>query len=444
MSNTIHINGMHCSSCEILLENELLKIKSISKCDISHRKGTLNVVCEGEMPYEEIEKAVEKCGYYIAKNDEEKFKKEKKTFDDYIQIFVAFISVLAVFYVLKKLHIEKFFPEIGDNVGVFIALLLGVVASLSTCLILLGGIVLSFGSMYKVREDAKHPFISRSLPHIYFHVGRIVGFGVLGGILGLVGSKINYSLSFTGFITIVVAVVMLYLGLQIIGFVPSITKLGFHLPKKLSKKINSLQGKNHPLTPMIIGVLTFLLPCGFTQSMQLVAVASGSFFGGALIMSAFAVGTFPALFSLGIGSSYARKNKFGFVNKFIGVVVVFFALYSFNSGLVLTGTSFSLDFWNSGDSSVESVIEDEVQVVKMDVDWTFKQNEFVVKKGVPVRWEINGINVSGCTNKIVIPSLKLSKSIDDGLNILEFTPEESGVIPFSCWMGMQGGKFIVE
>ena len=161
-------------------------------------------------------------------------------------------------------------------------------------------------------------------------------------------------------------------------------------------------------------------------------------------MSAFAVGTFPALFSLGIGSSYARKNKFGFVNKFIGVVVVFFALYSFNSGLVLTGTSFSLDFWNSGDSSVESVIEDEVQVVKMDVDWTFKQNEFVVKKGVPVRWEINGINVSGCTNKIVIPSLKLSKSIDDGLNILEFTPEESGVIPFSCWMGMQGGKFIVE
>ncbi len=444
MSKTIHIKGMHCVSCEILLEKELMKLEEIDKCHISHRKGTLNVVCKGEMPYAKIEDVVEKCGYHISKKDEQTYKKEKKSLEYYLLMFLIFVVVGNFVYMLRSFEITKFFPEVGDNVGVLIALLLGVVASLSTCLVLVGGLVLSFGNMYKVGEDKKHPWLSRSLPHVYFHIGRIVGFGLLGGLLGMLGSKINYSISFTGYITIVVALVMLYIGLQILGFLPSITKLGFHLPKGFSKKIHSLQESNHPLTPMIIGVLTFLLPCGFTQSMQLAAVASGNFWTGAIIMSAFAVGTFPALFSLGIGSSFASKNKFGIFNKVVGVVVIFFALYSLNSGLVLSGANFSIDFWNVGSTGIESSIEDNVQVVKMDVDWTFVPNEFVIKNGVPVRWEINGVNVSGCTNEVVIPSLNISKKIDSGINIIEFTPEKVGTIPFSCWMGMQGGKFIVE
>jgi sulfite exporter TauE/SafE/copper chaperone CopZ len=444
MSNTLHIKGMHCASCEILLEKELMKINKVQKCKLSHKKGTLHINCEGEMPFEEIEKVVEKNGYHIAKKDEKKYEKKKMTLDDYAQIFVIFFGVAAIAWLLQKFEITRFFPEFGSNAGIFVALLLGVVASLSTCLILIGGIVLSFGNMYQVKEDAKHPWLSRSLPHIYFHIGRIVGFALLGGLLGLIGSKINYSLSFTGWLTIIVAIIMLYIGLQIVGFVPSITKFGFHLPKSLSKKIHSLEKSNNPLTPMIIGVLTFLLPCGFTQSMQVTAIASGSFVTGALIMGAFAVGTLPALFSLGLGSSYARKSEFKFVNRLIGIVVVFFAIYSLNSGLVLSGSNFTLDFWSQGVGSGAVQMEEGVQVAKMDVDWTFEPNEFVVQKGVPVRWEINGINVSGCSNEIVIPSMNISKKIEQGLNVVEFTPEKSGTLPFSCWMGMIGGKFIVE
>ncbi len=443
MNPTIHIKGMHCVSCEILLEKELMNVESISKCKISHRNGTLTVECKDEVPYSEIKEVVQKCGYHIVGKDEKKYEHKKNKLEDYFQLLFIFIGVAAIAFFLKKFEISRLFPEIGNNAGVLIALLLGVVASLSTCLILIGGIVLSFGNMYQVHEDAKHPLLSRSLPHIYFHIGRIGGFALLGGILGLVGSKINYSLSFTGYLTIFVAIIMLYLGLQITGLVPSITKMGFHLPKGLSKKVHSLQEKNHPLTPMVIGVLTFLLPCGFTQSMQLAAITSQSFFSGALIMGAFAIGTFPALFSLGIGSSYAKKNKFGFVNKVIGIIVIFFAIYSLNSGLVLSGSTFTLDFWNKGGGGIESISNNGIQVVKMDIDWSFKPNEFVIKKGVPVQWEIEGINISGCSNEIVIPSLKLRKKIEKGKNILEFTPQETGTIPFTCWMGMLGGKFVV-
>lgn len=444
MAQTIHVKGMHCASCEIILEKELSKINGISKCKASHKKGVIEIECEGKIPFKEIKRVVQKSGYDVISEDQKNSQPAEKRLskEDYPQLIFVFISIAAIAYFLQKFEISRFFPEFGNQSGVLVSILLGIVASFSTCLVLVGGIVLSFGSMYPVHEDAKHPIISRSMPHIYFHIGRIGGFAILGGILGLIGSKINYSLSFTGYLTIFVAIIMLYLGLQIIGIFPSITKLGFHLPKKLSKKIHSLQEKNHPLTPMIIGVLTFLLPCGFTQSMQVAAIASGSFFSGALIMGAFALGTFPALFSLGLGSSYAQKRKMGFLNKVIGVIVIFFAFSSFNSGLVLTGANFTLDFKIEQTENTVP-IENGFQVAKMDVDWTFVPNEFVVKKGVPVRWEINGVNISGCSNKVVIPRLDISKEIGKGLNTVEFTPTETGVLPFSCWMGMIGGKFIV-
>ncbi len=444
MKKILHISGLHCVSCEILLEKELKKIPQLKQCKISHKKGIAEIECNGDFPYEEVESAINNCGYKIVSNRAKKETIVKNTLEDYYHIIFIFITVATGAFLLKEIEISRFFPDFGSKVNIFIALVLGLVASLSTCLALVGGIVMGFGSTYPVNTDSKHPFISRSIPHIYFHIGRVVGFMILGGLLGLVGSKVNYSLSFTGYLTIVVGVVMFYMGLQILNIVPNITKLGFHLPKFLSKGIHKLENKTHHFTPMLIGLLTFFLPCGFTQTMQLAAVTSQSFFSGALIMGAFALGTLPVLLSVGIGATYAKKTNMGFFTKLIGVIIIFFSIYSFNSGLVLTGSSFKLGFWKTSTETTSSVVSDNVQVIKMNVDWTFKPNEFRVKKGVPVRWEITGVNVSGCSNKVVIPKLNLSKKINKGLNVLEFTPEKEGVLPFSCWMGMIGGQFIVE
>ncbi len=434
---------MHCVSCEILLEKELKKIKGLKSCKISHKKGEADIEYDSAVPISDLEKAVQNCGYEAVKKGEVKSElHHKNTTEDIIQIILIVISFLAILFIFKKIEIMRFLPNFGTRINIMIALLMGVVASLSTCLALTGGIVMSFGAMVKVKENGNH-FWPRTIPHFYFHAGRIGGFALLGGILGLIGSKINYSLAFTGYLTILIAIVMLYIGLQILNFVPNITKLGFHLPKALSGKILKLQGANHHLAPILIGVLTFFLPCGFTQTMQLAAVTSQNFLTGALIMGAFALGTMPVLIAVGVGSTYAHADKMQFFYRFIGVVILFFAFYSFNSGLVLAGSPVTLDFWKGSGSAATSIISGNVQVVKMDVDWVFKPNEFKVTQGIPVRWEINGINVSGCSNEIVIPKMNIRKKIDVGLNIIEFTPEKEGVLPFSCWMGMLGGRFIV-
>ena len=44
---------------------------------------------------------------------------------------------------------------------------------------------------------------------------------------------------------------------------------------------------------------------------------------------------------------------------------------------------------------------------------------------------------------MVIPGLDLSLSFRPGENVLEFTPETAGTIPYSCWMGMIRGTINV-
>jgi len=71
-------------------------------------------------------------------------------------------------------------------------------------------------------------------------------------------------------------------------------------------------------------------------------------------------------------------------------------------------------------------------------------DRFILKKGVPVRWIINGRELTGCNNEIQVPKLGLSFKIKQEEQTIEFTPNEEGTISWSCWMGMIRGIFIVK
>ncbi|MBU1071235.1 sulfite exporter TauE/SafE family protein [Patescibacteria group bacterium] len=441
---TVYVSGMHCTSCEILLEKKIKEVKGVVSCQAHHKNGSVEVEVEGKFPYGQIKKAVQNCDYELVDKALIKRSGKRNSRADYYEIAVLFGLFASLGYILFKLELARFIPSLGSKTGLLTVFLIGVIASVSSCLALVGGIVASLGGGKSDNEGDQDRLFHRILPQIYFHLGRVASFVILGGVLGLVGSKINYSFTFAGYLTILVSVIMLYIGLQILNMTPSITKLGFHLPKGVYNKIDKLQENSNPLTPSIIGALTFFLPCGFTQSAQVIAMASGDFLSGAAIMGIFALGTLPVLSSVGIGSVMARKSKFAIFHKVAGVWVVLFALYSFNSGLVLAGFTSPLSYLGSTNKLGTAGVVKDVQVIKMDVDYSFKPTKFKIKKGVPVRWEINGINISGCTDEVIIPKLGISSGkLKKGLNVVEFTATKEGVLPFSCWMGMVGGQFIV-
>ena len=130
------------------------------------------------------------------------------------------------------------------------------------------------------------------------------------------------------------------------------------------------------------------------------------------------------------------------LQKAIGIIVLVFAFFTLSSGLAVQGIS--LNFWAS--KEVGNVVKTaNAQEINMAVTYRgYSPNVFKLQAGVPVKWIIDGQQVSGCTNEIIVPDLNIRQDIYPGQNIIEFTPQEPGTISFSCWMGMVRGKFIVE
>ncbi len=71
-------------------------------------------------------------------------------------------------------------------------------------------------------------------------------------------------------------------------------------------------------------------------------------------------------------------------------------------------------------------------------------NVITIQKDVPVEWRIDGSGATGCTAIIAIPSLNISERLSFSKEtVINFTVKKSGIIPFTCGMGMAYGEFHV-
>lgn len=84
-----------------------------------------------------------------------------------------------------------------------------------------------------------------------------------------------------------------------------------------------------------------------------------------------------------------------------------------------------------------AVLKGDYQEVAIDLG-ARSYEPITVQKGVPVRFVINAeaSALNGCNNAVVIPAFNLKQKLTEGENLIEFTPQEVGVLPYSCWMGM--------
>ena len=131
---------------------------------------------------------------------------------------------------------------------------------------------------------------------------------------------------------------MLILSINLLDISPFFNKLQFTIPKELTSGVLKTDRMKSMFTPILLGMASFFLPCGFTQSMQINAMASGDIIQGALIMLVFSLGTLPVLALISVGSnklaSSARSSLFF---RTSGFLVLFFAIYTFFSSLVSMG-----------------------------------------------------------------------------------------------------------
>lgn len=446
----IHIKGMHCRSCELLIEDELKKVPGVKSVSVSHKTGIADVDCECELNHQEVEKAVQNAGYSIGQDGKlHLFSRNSK---DYVELGAAFLLTMILFLLAKSLGIFNLgSAHSGGYSSLPVVFLVGLTAGISTCMALVGGLVLGTASKFSTQNPTATG-MQKFKPHLFFNLGRIASYFVFGGIIGFAGSFFQLSTSVLGVLTVAVAAVMLLLGGQLIDIFPRLKKVSITLPKGLSRLLGIKEQENQAYSnknAAVMGAMTFFLPCGFTQAMQLFAMSTGSPVTGAITLGVFAIGTAPGLLGVGGLTSIIKGNAAKLFFKTAGVVVIALSLFNLQNGLNLLGINQSV--FAAFTSKAAAPVSDPnvklvngVQEVRMIQDSSgYSPNKFTIKKGVPVKWIVTSKDVYTCAASIMVQSLNIRKGLQLGENVFEFTPTQTGTIRFSCSMGMYTGAFNV-
>jgi sulfite exporter TauE/SafE/copper chaperone CopZ len=325
-----HVHGMHCKSCTLLAESELGSLSNIIDVKSNLDNHSVEIVGDfgdktPEQIAEELTVPLKLHGYKVSV---EKNNIEKRWSDFKLAIPIA-IGFAVIFVLLQKIGLINLVDT--NSVSYSTVFMVGIIASLSSCMAVVGGLLLSMAATFAKEGD-------RLKPQLMFHVGRIVSFFILGGIIGAIGSIFTLNTNSTFILNLVISLIMLIMGVNLLDIFHWVKKLQPSMPKFIGKNAHNISKINHTFTPILFGIATFFLPCGFTQSVQLYTLSTGSFLKGGLTMFAFALGTFPVL-ALVSFSSYGIKDRrsAGVFFKSAGLIVIMFAVFNIINSLVVAG-----------------------------------------------------------------------------------------------------------
>lgn len=324
---TLYIDGMHCAACEVLIEDKISQIDGVKNVKADLAGGAVTIESTDEIDISKVNSLISEHGYSASEHT----KKKKLTTLDFLVFLKAAILAAAIFFVFMLIQqIDYSGLVAGSDLNLPFFFILGVIASVSTCMAVVGGIVLSISTNY-----SRH---SKFLPMVSFHVSRLAAFFFLGGLLGVLGGIffLDSNPLFRTLINLCVFVVMIILGLNLLDVFSFTKKLQFRLPKFFAQRITKTDysKRGDLITSALLGIVTFILPCGFTQSVQFQALASGSFLDAGTILLVFALGTLPVLGGISLLSYKVSKSlQSSLFYRTSGFLIILFALYTFLSFL---------------------------------------------------------------------------------------------------------------
>ena len=352
--------------------------------------------------------------------------------------------VFFVLYLIEKTGVAAYVSVTdSSSLGVFFAF--GLIAGLSSCAALVGGILLSLTKSWNDRYGYDASTKTKMIPHVYFHGGRLFAYALLGGVLGMLGKAVALeNVTMYAIITLLVSLVMFVIGLQMAG-VRWAERFQIRMPKFVVRKAAGNGAQQGNQLPFTIGAGTILLPCGFTLIAQGIALTSGSFTRGALMMSMFVLGTMIPLLFIGYASIQGSKNpKRGRTFSFYaGVVLVIFALYNVNGQMNVLGYPSISDVFTKAPRSSENLAPAVNTQGEQIISLTAKGFSYIltssptIQAGVPTKLIVDDQGVQGCG--VFLSARGLMDGFVDlkyGKNIIDLGKPKPGTYKITCSMGM--------
>ncbi len=413
MKKYVKIDGIHCEHCKKTISEALLKNKNISQVEIDNNIATIN--CNEKIKNKDIIKIINDLDYFTKEeyiSDNENKHNQRIKLYEFLIIVVVVLLVNYLIYKIFGYNIFNVIPTIDSSITYGMLFVTGLLTSIH-CISMCGAINLV--AIYSDKNNIKKP--------IFYNLGRLISYTLLGGIVGSLGGILELNDTFKGFIIIIASCFMFAMSLKMLGIID------FHF--KCFKNKKKIKTKNS----FLIGILNGFMPCGPLQAMQVYALSTGSFFKGAFSMFLFCLGTIPLMLFIGILFNIL-KGKWKIVfNKVASVLILILSLVMLNRGLLYLNIDLFKN--NNYDGFTIAKLEDSVQTVEFDLSYNNYQ-DIILQKGIPVKMVIHVDKkyLTGCNNEIIINEFNIKQELKEGDNVIEFTPKEEATITYTCWMNM--------
>lgn len=442
---TFPVMGMTCRTCEVRIAKYVGKLPSVVGVQASAVKGQVTVETSGPVSAVSIERAINTAGYEIGRTPW--FVSDPKIWAT-AGIGVLLVAALAV--IAEATRLGDLASGAGDLAqgGLVVALLLGLAAGVSTCMALVGGLVLGLSAAFQSRRAAESTAVAQLRPAIVFVGGRVAGYALLGAGLGAIGANVAMPPQLTAVLMIAAAVVMILLGTRLTGLSPRVAGWSPTLPVGLGAKLGLGDGDDSAYSDRraaMLGAASFFLPCGFTQAVQIYALSTGSPLFGAALLGAFALGTAPGLLAIaGLPVVMPSRAKPTLL-RLVGVLVLGFALMNGSAGIRLSGLS--LDFLVGMVSAAPlpgTLGADRIQrITTYQEIGGYSPGNVVIYAGYPTKWTIESSSTSSCAASLFVPGLDIRTRLERGPNTFDVPALPAGTLRYTCAMGMYGGKITI-
>lgn len=471
------IAGMTCGNCQDRIEKALRRTEGVLSAAVDYRSGEGVAVFDSEVTdFDSLKTVIAELGYEVTEDDPAR--------QNAVWTVSLTVIILALYVLLQRCGVLTLLvpSRLADSgMGYGALFVTGLLTSVH-CIAMCGGINLS----QSVPKGVEGTGIRAYIPAALYNLGRVISYTVIGALLGGLGfligggSGAGVPILLQGILKLIAGVLMVIMGVNMLGLFPGLRRLSIRLPRI---------GLGRNRGPFVVGLLNGLMPCGPLQSIQIVALASGSPITGALAMLMFSLGTVPLM--LGLGSLVtALGQRFSRAVMNVGAVLVaVLGIAMLSQGCSLTGMisqkqllfcvavlaiagiALTLPFANrnfrfavlagcallavgagallcdvsDGDVVTQAMLQEDVQIAYSTLS-PGGYPSIRVQEGVPVRWIITAPegSVNGCNYKLLIQEYGVEHEFHEGENVIEFTPAEPGSVPVSCWMGMMQGNIYIE
>ena len=219
------------------------------------------------------------------------------------------------------------------------AFTIGLVGSLH-CLGMCGPIALAMP--YQARTK-----IGTALNVARYHLGRIITYALLGGLIGLIGKGIflaglQQAFSVAAGVLLLIAAIYSWRVTSNLVSIPVVNRMFFSLKSRMGKLLKS----DSASSLVFIGMLNGLLPCGLVYLAIVGAVSTGTIAKGMGYMALFGFGTVPLLLAASFAGTMMNLKLRNTLKRLVPVFLVAFAVL-----LIMRGLNFDVpanfSFWEA-------------------------------------------------------------------------------------------------